>query len=623
MDHLDTNSSAPLDTNSTPKPSVGSIHQSSQALPQSPASAEESPGHLHGWKTIDRQQVFYDEEGFLYPSCILTSEKLKDRKEDDVVIFNYSLSRTDESPPVEGSSPSSGIFGENDDIFFRVPKDTLIESEQFNQVINPEKEPRLIQSRARLSIIDFPQCYDTYDDNLLNSMAKELHLPNPATFWDAHSKRVLTLPGCGKFRTGFSLRVPSENPSVLAKLGSPEDRITLFVSFPYFGKSTSIITLGPERESVKLLDFKRLGVDAPDHSAVVSEGDVAPGEMLVFQARYMIFDNNTMATFRSKEDSAKDQAPLHGSQERVGAFRAMIQMISNRMDSESWTLGKLQVALCKLEQDIDQMISDEDGQEMERKQKRFQNLLTSLNRLSGGLFAAIAVAERQIAVLQDLHGLFLTSCRTKINDYEKGYPLRQNPFYKNIAPIPILSENSEQIWPNTLDTIDEVVREKRCFITRIEALVENMKIKRKFLSVFLKSGQAKTAETTGQFSAFLSQANTAGTTQEATDAVKRIEDTLKQGQVETILQGRALYTFTVIALMFLPLNFFTSYYGMQTVKEFGGSTATMSLSQFWRTTGPATAGILVLAGVVRFWNLLVYVSETKKERKRQSHRYTV
>ena len=55
-----------------------------------------------------------------------------------------------------------------------------------------------------------------------------------------------------------------------------------------------------------------------------------------------------MATFRSKEDSAKDQAPLHRFQERVGAFRATVHMIANRMDSELWTLEKLQASLCKL-----------------------------------------------------------------------------------------------------------------------------------------------------------------------------------------------------------------------------------------------------------------------------------
>jgi len=153
MDRQDTTSTAPLEAHSTPKPSGESSHRSSQALPPSPALGEESPNHLHGWKTLGEQQGFYDEEGFLYPSRNLRSKKLKDRKEDDVVIFNYSLSRADGDPPAEGSGPSLGSFGENDDIFFQVPKDTLTGSEQFNQVINPEMEPRLIQSRERLAIM--------------------------------------------------------------------------------------------------------------------------------------------------------------------------------------------------------------------------------------------------------------------------------------------------------------------------------------------------------------------------------------------------------------------------------------------------------------------------------------
>ena len=128
-------------------------------------------------------------------------------------------------------------------------------------------------------------------------MAKELHLPNPAAFGDAHSKRVLTLPGRGRFRTGFSLRVP-KNLSELAKSGSSEDRITLFVSFPYFGKSSSRTQLGPGSESVELLDFKPLGVDVPGRSALVSEGDKDDlSEILVHQARYMIFDNCKLCFF--------------------------------------------------------------------------------------------------------------------------------------------------------------------------------------------------------------------------------------------------------------------------------------------------------------------------------------
>jgi len=131
------------------------------------------------------------------------------------------------------------------------------------------------------------------------------------------------------------------------------------------------------------------------------------------------------------------------------------------------------------------MISDpevhKDDQGMERKQERVRDLLIALNRLSADLFAAISVGERQIAVLRDLHSVFLTSYRTKTKKYERGYPLRQNPFYNHVAPIPVLSANPEQIWPNTLETIDEVIRERKSFIEKIKELVENMDIRRKIV----------------------------------------------------------------------------------------------------------------------------------------------
>jgi len=116
-----------------------------------------------------------------------------------------------------------------------------------------------------------------------------------------------------------------------------------------------------------------------------------------------------------------------------------------------------------------------------RKQGRIRDLIASLNRLSASLLAAISVAERQIAVLQNLHDLFFTSCRKEIKDYEKGYQLRENSLYKNIAPIPILSEGSNQIWPSTLDAIDDVIRERKCFIQKVKELVENMDIRGKIV----------------------------------------------------------------------------------------------------------------------------------------------
>jgi len=55
-----------------------------------------------------------------------------------------------------------------------------------------------------------------------------------------------------------------------------------------------------------------------------------------------------MATFRSKEDSAKGQVPLHHFQERIGTFHAMVHMIANLVGSELRTLGKIQATLFKV-----------------------------------------------------------------------------------------------------------------------------------------------------------------------------------------------------------------------------------------------------------------------------------
>ena len=37
------------------------------------------------------------------------------------------------------------------------------------------------------------------------------------------------------------------------------------------------------------------------------------------------------------------------------------------------------------------------------------------------------------------------------------------------------------------------------------------------------------------------------------------------------------------------------------MKEFSGNSAKMSLSQFWLTTGPTVAGILLLTAIIAVW----------------------
>jgi len=132
--------------------------------PQTSGSAPGSIGHpsppdrVDGWNLIGEPRGFYDEQDCLHPSHCLTSEKLNNRKKDDVVIFDYSLDpdylkRADRNPPLEGAA-SSAPFSADDDIFFQLPKDKLIESKQFDQMIGPPKTPRQSVSQGpRLGIM--------------------------------------------------------------------------------------------------------------------------------------------------------------------------------------------------------------------------------------------------------------------------------------------------------------------------------------------------------------------------------------------------------------------------------------------------------------------------------------
>jgi len=65
------------------------------------------------------------------------------------------------------------------------------------------------------------------------------------------------------------------------------------------------------------------------------------------------------------------------------------------------------------------------------------------------------------------------------------------------------------------------------------------------LSAFLKSDQARAApsETTAQ---------------EATDAMKRTEETIRKGQAQLVQQGQTLSGFTIVTTAFLPLGFCAS-----------------------------------------------------------------
>ncbi|PWW79093.1 hypothetical protein C7212DRAFT_360614 [Tuber magnatum] len=524
---------SPLEPRLTLELSPAPVQQLSQESPSSPVPPRESAARFAGWETIGEQNDFYDLRDCLHPGYRLASDKLKSRKEDDVVIFDYSLdpgsrSRVDGNPLFEQGSPPSGHFRSDNDRFFRVSRAQLIGSKEFGQIT---KEPRLTLSRGpRLGVIDFAQCYDTSRKSSTFQIQLRLGRHIQKEFWHCPDVGVLGLV----FHPGNKIQ------------------------------------LGAESESIGLLDFKRLGAHVPGGKPGKLGGDKTEiGEVLVHQARYMIFDNSevipedTMAIFRSKEDSAKSKVPLHFLQERIGAFHAMIHMAANNTDLETWILETVH--------------PNDEGAQRKRNRTAVQKLLTSLDTLSADLFAVISMAERQIAILDDLHGVLLASYRTKARNHDERSSLRQNPSHKNVALALTLAENPEQMWQNTSDSIDEVVQKRKSFIKRAERLLENMEIRRKILFGFLKSGHAEAA----------------------TEAMKLIERTIRESQATLAEQDKALLGFTFITIVFLPLNFFTSYFGMDSIKD--SDMLPLSIRDFWLIAGPISTAVILLSLLLITW----------------------
>ncbi|KAL1798009.1 hypothetical protein ACET3X_004615 [Alternaria dauci] len=74
---------------------------------------------------------------------------------------------------------------------------------------------------------------------------------------------------------------------------------------------------------------------------------------------------------------------------------------------------------------------------------------------------------------------------------------------------------------------------------------------------------------------------------------------LAEAQAATT-QGRAVMLFTIITVIFLPLSFFTSYFG-QNVKEFTGDEKNPSSWHLWRIAMPITVVVVVAALLVALY----------------------
>ncbi|RYO54925.1 hypothetical protein AA0116_g9317 [Alternaria tenuissima] len=81
---------------------------------------------------------------------------------------------------------------------------------------------------------------------------------------------------------------------------------------------------------------------------------------------------------------------------------------------------------------------------------------------------------------------------------------------------------------------------------------------------------------------------------------------------ETEAQSQILFLFTIVTIVFAPLSFFTSYYGMN-VREFSGDAANTNQQAVWKAMGPFS-GVIILGLLGGAWYIIQQAK--KKQHKR-------
>ncbi|KAF3000070.1 hypothetical protein E8E13_001661 [Curvularia kusanoi] len=74
---------------------------------------------------------------------------------------------------------------------------------------------------------------------------------------------------------------------------------------------------------------------------------------------------------------------------------------------------------------------------------------------------------------------------------------------------------------------------------------------------------------------------------------------LTEARVATT-QGKAVMLFTIVTIVFLPLSFFTSYFG-QNVSELTGDEKNPSSAELWRIAGPISVVVILFALLVAYF----------------------
>ncbi|KAI5851645.1 hypothetical protein DFP73DRAFT_537947 [Morchella snyderi] len=398
--------------------------------------------------------------------------------------------------------------------------------------------------------------------------------------------------------------------------------LVLGVSLPYFSLGTFVKE--DEPESFGLSKYMSLGRDQNKLESEDNLVSISPEtnlkEARVHKALLMVFNNEMIAIFRSKEDGQSGRPPpLFRHQERHGAYRSLITIISNILKCpQKKIFNFFEDKLCEQQYKVTYRMSvrlstPTDG----------LGMISNLQSLNTDISALNIVVKSQIEILKELRQI-----------YENTF-YQENIYDRNAIKIPLLWEMKEQIGPALL-TIDKIIGERNLFYENLNDLVKGVRKLQKSFSSFIKVEMATNSangvqnaiqdlgdvkipqQTTTIVNAIQIQTQETGKTQThitnaqtirngehletQTKAVIRQHDIIQK-------QARVMTALMFITMVFLPLSFFASYLGMN---EGWVHRARSEHTIFWAISAPIT----LVIGVLTCWFDHVYEDWPRKWRER-------
>ncbi|KAF8247252.1 hypothetical protein K440DRAFT_661546 [Wilcoxina mikolae CBS 423.85] len=218
------------------------------------------------------------------------------------------------------------------------------------------------------------------------------------------------------------------------------EQSTLFVSLPYLG---DVPYNSENPESVRLSDFDGVTVNGTDGAISAP----VEGELVVHQARFIVYNNTTIATFKSKESTKRIHKSVFPG-DTQGAFHLLARMVRDVVTSDQTIIAsfrkqlKSSHSIARLQALTSGIIhpADVEGGSPGDRTQLLQGISEDLERL----VLITSVIKRQVEVVDDLIMNFHNSCIVEPDDLRVRMPVISNHKEQILAALPVLRWASER-----------------------------------------------------------------------------------------------------------------------------------------------------------------------------------